>query len=199
MAIVITQQPAFLPLLPIDDSIIVTDSYQSYLERANSLDLSLLKSKDIESAKKLLRETLAVGYSTTFLNQFIYNKDSFCFCVRDTIRNAVIGVIGGKISRSVMDSTVCTGHLMILAVSTTWRRFGLGQQLLNKLEGAFCDGSVTASFNRRTQLRSIYLQTEIANTNAIRFYENNGFSYEKLERGYYGSGKDGVVMRKHVC
>ncbi|KAK9313520.1 hypothetical protein V1524DRAFT_189436 [Lipomyces starkeyi] len=225
MALLITRPSTFLPLLTADgedpryDEIVTTtvktskDYYTRFspeIARAERVltrypALDTMKSQNLEAVSRFLSQNLPISYSPSFLMQFIVGKDCFCFCARDLSRepglrkyddNGIVGVVAGKILRSALNREVCTGHVMILAVATEWRRFGVGWELLRKLELAF--NNVTSSSITAPRLKSIFLHVASTNSGAIQFYEKGGYAYEKSECGYYGRKVDGIVMRKYV-
>ncbi|KAK9330128.1 hypothetical protein V1520DRAFT_138566 [Lipomyces starkeyi] len=226
MALLITRPSTFLPLLTADGEdprygeIATTtvkaskDYYPSRFspeiartERVLTRypALGTMKSQNLDAVSRFLSQNLPISYSPSFLMQFIVGKDCFCFCARDLSRepglgkyddNGIVGVVAGKILRSALNREVCTGHVMILAVATEWRRFGVGWELLRKLELAF--NNVTSSSITAPRLKSIFLHVASTNSGAIQFYEKGGYAYEKSECGYYGRKVDGIVMRKYV-
>ncbi|KAK9261148.1 hypothetical protein V1519DRAFT_482858 [Lipomyces tetrasporus] len=246
MALLITRPSAFLPLLSPDDEVpryseigtTTVEASKNYYptvftrdtargERIQTRDpvLDSMKSQNVEAVSQFLGQNLPISYSPSFLMQFVFGKDCFCFCARDGSRaskaamqtdNGIIGVVAGKILRSALDREVCTGHVMILAVATEWRRFGVGCELLKvgnlvhcrskanehqKLELAFHNVSSPAAVASITapRLKSIFLHVASTNTGAIQFYEKGGYAFEKSEFGYYGRKADGIVMRKCVA
>ncbi|KAK9495972.1 hypothetical protein V1508DRAFT_104492 [Lipomyces doorenjongii] len=221
MALLITRPSTFLPLLSADGEdprygeIVTTKDYypsrfspdiaraERVLTRYPALDT--MKSQNLEAVSRFLGQNLPISYSPSFLMQFIVGKDCFCFCAWDLSResglrkhgdNGIVGVVAGKILRSALNRDVCTGHVMILAVASEWRRFGVGCGLLSKLELAF--HNVTCSSITAPRLKSIFLHVASTNSGAIQFYEKGGYTYEKSECGYYGRKVDGIVMRKNV-
>ncbi|KAK9374874.1 uncharacterized protein V1513DRAFT_399778 [Lipomyces chichibuensis] len=181
----------------------IARSTERVLTRYPALDT--MKSQNLEAVSRFLSQNLPVSYSPSFLMQFIVGKDCFCFCARDLSRESelrkhddkgIVGVVAGKVLRSALNREVCTGHVMMLAVATEWRRFGVGWELLRKLELAF--NNVSSSSITAPRLKSIFLQVASTNSGAIQFYEKGGYAYEKSECGYYGNKVDGIVMRKYV-
>ncbi|KAK9323396.1 hypothetical protein V1517DRAFT_320640 [Lipomyces orientalis] len=231
MALLITRPSAFLPLLSPDDevpryseigtttveasknyypTIFTRDTARGVRKRTRDPVLDSMRSQNVEAVSQFLGQNLPIPYSPSFLMQFVFGKDCFCFCAREGSRasepalhvdNGIIGVVAGKILRSALDRQVCTGHVMILAVATEWRRFGVGCELLKKLELAFHNVSSPATVASTTapRLKSIFLHVASTNTEAIQFYEKGGYAFEKSECGYYGRKADGIVMRKYFA
>ncbi|KAK9236878.1 acyl-CoA N-acyltransferase [Lipomyces kononenkoae] len=224
MALLITRPSTYLPLLinmENDDhrydqtSVAAIDDSKGYYQSTFPADIALaeglltrcptlesMKSQNVDDVSRFLNQNLPVSYSPSFLMQFIVGKDCFCYFARDLSRasrtkpddSAIVGVVAGKILRSALNRDVCTGNVMILAVASEWRRFGVGWELLRKLELAFHQVASSSI----TSLKSIFLHVASTNTGAIRFYEKGGYAYEKSESGYYGRRADGIVMRKHL-
>lgn len=78
------------------------------------------------------------------------------------------------------------GHVITLDVAASARRQGVGRRLLAELERRF----------RAAGARRVLLETAVANTSAIAFYERLG--YRKVARlaGYYGPRLHAWTMEK---
>ena len=78
------------------------------------------------------------------------------------------------------------GELVDIAVSPTFRKMGLGQQLITAL--------LTEAAKRETEV--VYLEVRQSNTPARNLYEKNGFEAMGVRKKYYKDPvEDAVLMR----
>eukprot|EP00123_Amoebidium_parasiticum_P002710 comp13989_c0_seq1/m.9809 comp13989_c0_seq1/g.9809 ORF comp13989_c0_seq1/g.9809 comp13989_c0_seq1/m.9809 type:complete len:227 (-) comp13989_c0_seq1:148-828(-) len=98
-------------------------------------------------------------------------------------------------------------YLMTLGVSTTYRRQGLGSQLLalflSHLEGSSIhpDQPPISSDSASIKCQAIYLHVLSTNTPACRFYETHGFVAHRTHPHYYrldGGRQDGLTYVKYI-
>ncbi len=87
-------------------------------------------------------------------------------------------------------SLVCdVGYINNIAVEQSYRRLGIGAQLLNHLE-AYCV---------QNNAQSITLEVRSRNKGAIALYEKHGFIPCGLRKGFYRSpSDDGLIMTKEL-
>ncbi|KAK9378152.1 acyl-CoA N-acyltransferase [Kockiozyma suomiensis] len=178
-------QPAFLPLLPLS----VDHSAGHYRARVLHVRISSFSTRDLDAARQFLNHNLQLTYSAGFLLQFITSRDSKLLIARDSDSGVIIGVVAGKLARSIADHRICHGHVMVLAVGEQYRRSGIGRILLQKLETTMRT-SVTSG------IKTSFLQVAHTNYGAIKFYEHQGYIIERRDKGYYQGKADALVMRK---
>lgn len=81
--------------------------------------------------------------------------------------------------------TGAEGDVQTIAVHAAWRGRGIGRQLL----GAVLDEA------RRRGCSTVMLEVAAGNEEAQSLYRGHGFEQIARRSGYYGPGKDAVVMR----
>ena len=93
----------------------------------------------------------------------------------------IVGYIYGEVNGE-------RGHLVSIAVSPNKRRKGVGSDLLKHLLEWFALKGV----------REVYLEVEVCNREAIRFYEKHGFKKLGVKKDYYGVGRDAYIYVKKL-
>ena len=96
-------------------------------------------------------------------------------------KTKVIGFVGGVIRMR-------HGHISGIAVDEEYRKKGIGGRLLNTVEKEF----LAEGFDKVT------LEVQKSNTNAIRFYEKQGYKWAYIVKGYYANGEDAIVYEKKL-
>jgi ribosomal protein S18 acetylase RimI-like enzyme len=85
--------------------------------------------------------------------------------------------------------TPVRSHLLNIAVDDEWREKGIGGWLLD----------ATKRYALERGVKEIWLEVQVNNTNAIRFYSKRGFKDTgQILRNYYPDGGDALVMRKKL-
>ncbi len=82
-------------------------------------------------------------------------------------------------------------HLLNLTVAPTWRRRGLGRDLLAHCMARACDHHAD----------SLFLEVRTSNAGAIALYHASGFADLAVRRGYYPAGEgreDALIMRRDL-
>jgi ribosomal-protein-alanine N-acetyltransferase len=93
----------------------------------------------------------------------------------------VVGFVGGAIRRG-------RGHISGIAVEKEYRNKGIGVRLLNTAEKEF----IAAGLDK------VALEVRKSNRNAIQFYENQGYRWSHIVKGYYADGEDAIVYVKKI-
>jgi ribosomal-protein-alanine N-acetyltransferase len=78
------------------------------------------------------------------------------------------------------------GYLVTLDVAVTFRRRGLASRMMAEVERLALEAGC--------ELLGLHVWTE--NVAAVRFYERLGFAYSRIEGGFYGDGRDALVLVK---
>ena len=118
--------------------------------------------------ERTLRESLAF-YPETF------------FVVKDN------GEIAGFVAGGVEDTgEEVYGHIMNLAVAPEYRRRGIGQQLIRRLEQEYAILGASG----------VQLEVRIGNTGAQEFYRRLGYREVFQIACYYANDEDALVMMK---
>ncbi len=79
-------------------------------------------------------------------------------------------------------------HVVSIAVTPEYRRWGLGKALMLGLEERF----------RRLGLGEVVLEVAVSNTAAISLYRSLGYSIVRRIPNYYPDGEDAFLMSKKV-
>lgn len=96
----------------------------------------------------------------------------------------IIGFISGRIVPSASEGT--DGEIYNIAVAQGSRRKGVGRRLLGNAVKCFASSGC----------KTVWLEVRESNHNAIRFYENNGFTRATVRRNFYSNPvENAVVMR----
>jgi len=84
---------------------------------------------------------------------------------------------------------VTEGHITNIAVNPEYRKMGIGQMLMDKIE----------SIAREKYMIGITLEVRMNNTAAQRLYTKNGYIVEGLRKNYYADTKeDALIMWKYL-
>jgi len=143
--------------------------------------------------------------------QFLYDANATCV-VAETLDGKIVGCGTAKLAAD--DASDCLirgtnqsspsgdkeGHILTLAVDPSWRRRGIGRDILETLViqiRALCtrQARLSKGVGQNHSLRAIVLQTCAGNLGALKFYEVCGYQRQGLKKGYYGSGKDAIPMK----
>lgn len=79
-----------------------------------------------------------------------------------------------------------TADVQTIAVAPRARRHGVGRQLLRELLDAA----------RRTRCDEVLLEVHADNEPAVTLYVDEGFEVIARRSGYYGPGRDALIMRR---
>lgn len=96
--------------------------------------------------------------------------------------NAMVGFIVGLIEPDH------TGHITTLGVSPEYRRRGIANRMMEKVEQGF----------RRRGMRVVRLEVRTINTGAQQLYRNLGYIVTQRLPRYYSNGGDGLLMIKSL-
>ena len=91
----------------------------------------------------------------------------------------------------VMMAAAGEAHILNLTIAPSWRRHGLGRDLLNHCLACACDHHT----------ESVYLEVRTSNTAAIALYHSSGFSDLAVRRAYYPSHngrEDALIMTREL-
>lgn len=91
-----------------------------------------------------------------------------------------------------MMAAVGEAHLLNLTIAPSWRRHGLGRDLLGHCLARACEH----------QAGSLFLEVRTSNTAAIGLYHSNGFVDLAVRRAYYPAGdgrEDALIMKKDLA
>lgn len=126
-----------------------------------------------------------------FLDGEAYSRDTFEYLLtapegisyRAVLPNgAMIGFIVGMLEPDH------TGHITTVGVAPEYRRRGIAQALLTKMEDGF----------RRRDVRIVRLEVRSVNTSAQQLYRKIGYTVTQRLPKYYSNGGDGLLMVKSL-
>lgn len=116
-----------------------------------------------------------------------YTPETIARLIGDNSRNVVVARMGPSMAGfGIMSYGEDQANLDLLAVKRSFRRMGIGTQIVTWLEKV----ALTAgAFN-------IFLQVRAKNTGAVEFYRNLGFQVVDEKTGYYRGVETGLIMGK---
>jgi ribosomal-protein-alanine N-acetyltransferase len=117
---------------------------------------------------------------TTFMEILEYSPTTFF--VADTGKN-IAGFIAGGLEDTGEE---IYGHICNLAVTGSWRRSGIGRDLVRRLENQFLVEGASG----------VQLEVRLSNLPAQKFYRTIGYREVFQIAQYYANGEDAVVMMK---
>ncbi len=109
---------------------------------------------------------------------FLYERYKDTFLVTEQ-GGTILGYIAGIPSWR-------EGHIVSLAVQSTWRRKGLATQLVEAL----------CTIYKEMGKKRVKLEVRVSNKPAIALYEHLGFEKQKVVKNYYENGEDALLMKK---
>ncbi|VAX19393.1 hypothetical protein MNBD_NITROSPINAE02-1672 [hydrothermal vent metagenome] len=134
-----------------------------------------------------LNDILSID-SALFPPDISYDAETFLFYLIDKATVIFIAEVEGDVAGFVIfrPNSSTEGGLVTIDVLPRFERRGIGGALLERVER-------TA---REAGYSHIVLQTDVANENAIRFYEKHGYKTGNRLRKYYRDNADAWEMTK---
>ncbi len=135
---------------------------------------------DVPAIAELERVCFSDPWSENSISSELNNPLSYWLVAEDN------GVIAGYVgSQSVLDAA----DMMNIAVSSDYRRQGIGQALIEGLVAHLLRKNVIA----------LLLEVRVSNIPAITLYEKLGFEQVGRRRGYYHNPReDALILRKEL-
>ena len=133
--------------------------------------------RDVEKVFAIINGNLDDYFSPDVINFFRMQWPTGQFIAEDFLGNPVGAICGSRLDGG-------RASISLFAVSGNHRGKGIGTQLLE-------------AFRRRCLMEgmsTIQLEVRVTNTNAIRFYEKNGFVKTEYLQSFYNNGGDGYRM-----
>ena len=127
---------------------------------------------------KLASETLTERYNPSLFNYFYETFPHGCW-VAEQLHKIVGFLVGVKTSSE-------TARILMLAVSKSQRRQGIGSNLLIH----FLKEIITEN------IKHVELEVRVTNKQAIMFYQKNDFDIVNILSNFYQNGGDAYVMRR---
>ncbi len=114
---------------------------------------------------------------------FHMNKDLFIVALD---QDEIVGYTVGEIEiMGRRDNPRKAGHVMNIAVKSSYQGKGVGTLLLDEIEARFIRGGAHIA----------YLEVRESNLNAQSVYKHRGYEYVRTAKDYYGD-EDGFIMTK---
>lgn len=138
-----------------------------------------IEANDIYQIIHIEHESFQNPYPPHVVN-FLYEKYGDTFLVAEQ-SGTILGYIAGITSWR-------EGHIISLAVLSSWRRKGIATQLVQEL----------CTILQNHGKKRVKLEVRVSNTAAITLYERMGFEKQKIVKNYYENGEDAVTMKKRL-
>ncbi|HNX18080.1 MAG TPA: ribosomal protein S18-alanine N-acetyltransferase [Methanoregula sp.] len=139
---------------------------------------------DVDAIYTIEREAFVEAWDkVTFTESLSYYPTTFFVAMLD---GQVTGFIIGALEDTGEN---IYGHICNFAVSSQFRKHGIGRRLVLRLEHQFALELATAS----------QLEVRPSNTLARKFYQKLGYQDVFLVGSYYANGEDAYVMMKWFC
>ena len=134
----------------------------------NGITYRRLTKKDVSAVEKLERECFSDPWSEAMLT----------------------GAFGSEffIGFGAFDGETPVGYALATAVKESYRRRGIGGELLKLAE---------SEAEKRGAIRA-FLEVRVGNAAAIALYESRGYRKLRVRRKYYPDGEDAFVMSKRL-
>ena len=135
---------------------------------------------DIFPVVALAFETLPERYNPSIFSQFYESfPEGFLVALNQEM---IIGFLIG------IKTTPNIGRILMLAVTDSYRKQGIGSSLLSHFINEMKQQNVT----------SVELEVRTSNKRALRFYQARGFLLQEMLRGFYQNGENAYSMRKEL-
>ncbi len=135
---------------------------------------------DIPAVASIVREALRENYPTSlYLDIHRWWRDGFLVADLD---GHPVGFLAAVISADGQ------ARILMFAVTSAFRRRGIGSQLMN----AFVQACAMRG------IREIELEVRISNAEAIHFYQRYGFEIAGVLEKFYTDGENGYKMLKRL-
>jgi ribosomal-protein-alanine N-acetyltransferase len=139
------------------------------------------KEQDLEAIMEIERLSFpSYPYSIDFFKTLL--KDCGKYFLLSKIGSMALGYVCGRIFRGKF------GEIVSIAVIPSFRRRGIGRELMLELESRF----------KKDSIRVTRLEVSVKNTAAVKFYEALGYEVINLTRSYYPDGSDAFIMVKFL-
>ena len=144
------------------------------------IELVPLQLKYCEDVEKIAKECLPEHWSLAGIQDVLRYDNNIFYIAKDIERGSVIGFVGTMV---IVDEA----ELLNIAVTSAYRKQGIGQQLLDRV----VDESKKRGANR------LLLEVRRSNLSAIAFYQKNQFVQIGERKNYYAKPlEDAIIMEK---
>ncbi len=139
---------------------------------------------DVNGIIRLWKRNIKTVNTAADIAEFFETAEQYFFVAEargSSGRTVLVGFIGGAIRSG-------HGHVSGIAVAEEYRRRGVGEDLMRTLEDTFLNEA----------FRTVTLEVRVSNSDAIRFYEKQGFRPAYTVKAYYADGEDAFVYLKKL-
>lgn len=144
-----------------------------------TVELTLARLREAQAIARMSRDLVEVGLPWSWTSARVSTH------IRSTDSNVLIAKDDGQLAGfAIMQFYDEHAHLNLLAVSPTYRGFGLGRQLVNWQEDTARAGGMFA----------VHLEVRANNAGARAFYHRLGYREVKRVPGYYQGREDAIRM-----
>jgi ribosomal-protein-alanine N-acetyltransferase len=145
-----------------------------------------IRRRDLEQVVQIERLSFPDPYPRRLLQWLAANLSTSFLVASDGDRagdedQELLGYAVGQVLTSA-DSRI--GHVISVAVKPSYRRRGIGKQLMQGLIQRLVEAKCS----------QVRLEVRAHNTAALSLYEQLGFHRQQTIRGYYERGEDGVLL-----
>ena len=146
----------------------------------DQIGIRRLELRDLGAVEEIERSSYPTPWSRSMFAGEIAKPSSVCLGAFDSESGALAAYL-------IVSRYVDAWHVMNIAVAPDYRRHGLAKRLLNELFELTADDGQ----------RGYTLEVRVSNADAIRLYEQMGFSARGVRRGYYTDNReDALIMWK---
>jgi len=157
------------------------------LTDAGSTRVRKAESRDLPAIVDINRKSFVLPYTVSVFREF-FREHRYAFLVAEC-DGRIAGYAMSRILRKFDLRGLGVkriGHIMSLAVEPSFRRRGIGRDLLDRtMEALWGNGA-----------NDLQLEVRVSNQLALEMYRNAGFKDERVIPGYYSDGEDAVLMTK---
>ncbi|MBO3762920.1 MAG: ribosomal protein S18-alanine N-acetyltransferase [Candidatus Brockarchaeota archaeon] len=144
------------------------------------------KLEDMEKVMEINKKELPENYSSDFFYEMLNTYGDFFFVAE--LKGDIVGYVMSRIETSFSFSSsppfFLRGHVVSLAVSSGFRRMGIGFSLMRTSHEEM----------KKHGVKEVYLEVRVDNDPAISLYKKLGYSIVRKIPYYYADGTDAYMM-----
>ncbi|MFX1258658.1 MAG: GNAT family N-acetyltransferase [Promethearchaeota archaeon] len=167
------------------------DSKSNFFNKSNNNQPFLIRKcrfKDLEYVKEVNEKELPEDYPFFFYKSILDNfPESFLVACTKSNHNHIIGYVMWRIEKTPSKESlrlVNKGHLVSIAISEGFRRWGIATALLTNSMNAI----------KKSNVSKYVLEVRISNYAAIELYKGFNFKIESVKKKYYRDGENAYYM-----
>lgn len=144
-----------------------------------NLSFNKMSINDLNNLKDILYTKFDEFWNYNILKEEIENQNSY-FIVAKSENETIVGFAGIKV---ILDEA----DIMNIVVHKDFRNKKIGSQLLEQL----------LLYSKQNSIKSINLEVNELNSNAIALYKKFGFKQIAIRKKYYNDN-DAIIMKKEI-